>query len=282
MITNNTDAYRQFLSAKQQRDSDGGFEPVWMPEWLYGFQSHLTDWALRKGRGLLAADCGLGKTPMQLVWAQNVLQYTNKPTLILTPLAVSYQTVAEAEKFGIEAHRCVDGKHKGGIVVTNYERLHYFNPADFGGVVCDESSCIKHAKAQRRKDITEFMRNVPYRLLCTATAAPNDYHELGTSSDALGYFGYQDMLTRFFKEDEVKDHLGWGRKAYRFRGHAEQPFWQWVCSWARACRRPSDLGFDDDGFDLPTLTTTETLVEASRPADGFLFALPARGLKEQR
>lgn len=274
--------YAEFLERKQQRGADSGFEPLWMPDWLYDFQQSLTEWAIRKGRAALFADCGLGKTPMQLVWAVNCLRHTNKPTLILTPLAVSYQTVGEAAKFGIEAARCSDGKHKGGIVVTNYERLHYFKPDDFGAVVCDESSCIKHAKAQRRKDITEFMREVPYRLLCTATAAPNDYHELGTSSDALGYLGHQDMMSMFFKEDNKKDYLGWGRKSFRFRGHAEEPFWRWVCSWARACRRPSDLGFDDDGFILPPLNTTETLVEASRLADGFLFALPAKGLPDQR
>lgn len=274
--------YNEFLARKQQRGADSGFEPIWMPDFLYDFQESLETWAIRKGRGLLAADCGLGKTPLQLVWAENVLRKTNKPVLILTPLAVSYQTVQEAAKFGIEAYRCVDGKHHGGIVVTNYEKLHYFDRHDFGGVVCDESSCIKHAKAQRRKDITEFMREIPYRLLCTATAAPNDYFELGTSSDALGYLGHQDMLTRFFKEDTAKDYLGWGRKSFRFRGHAELHFWRWVCSWARACRRPSDLGFADDKFVLPPLTTSETLVEASRLAPGQLFAMPACGLREQR
>ena len=276
------DAYAKFLDNKRQIGADAGFDPVWMPDFLFDFQRHLVEWAIRKGRAAILADCGLGKTPMQLVWAENVKRYTNKPVLIISPLAVSSQTVREGAKFGIECTRSQDGEHKGGIVVTNYERLRHFDPADFAGAVCDESSAIKHAKAKRRIEITEFMRNLPYRLLCTATAAPNDFHELGTSSDALGYLGHQDMITKFFKEDTVKDFLGWGRKAYRFRGHAQQPFWKWVCSWARSCRKPSDLGFSDERFVLPKLTEEEHTLEASIARDGFLFALPARDMREQR
>ncbi len=274
--------YQAFLERKTQLGSDDGFKPLWLPDWLYDFQAHLTEWAIRKGRAAIFADCGLGKTPMQLVWAENVRRKTNKPVLILSPLAVSHQTVREAEKFDIECERSSDGKHNGSIVVTNYERLYYFDPSEFGGVICDESSAIKHAKAKRRLEITEFMRTRKYRLLCTATAAPNDYFELGTSSDALGHLGFQDMLTRFFKQETKKDHLGWGRMKYRFRGHAEQPFWRWVCSWARACRKPSDLGFDDERFTLPELTEKEHLVEAGNLMPGMLFPIPARDMREQR
>lgn len=274
--------YEEFLAGKQQRGTDGGFQPVWMPDFLYDFQVALTEWAIRKGRAALFADCGLGKTPMQLVWAENVLRKTGKPVLIITPLAVSQQTVREGAKFGIEVTRSQDGKHSGGIVVTNYERLRHFDPAEFVGAVADESSAIKHAKAVRRHEITEFMRCLPYRLLCTATAAPNDYFELGTSSDALGYLGHQDMLTKFFKEESKKDFLGWGRKTFRFRGHAEQPFWRWVCSWARSCRKPSDLGFDDARFTLPPLDEQERTLTSTVPREGFLFALPARDMQEQR
>ena len=274
--------YTTFLHRKTQLGSDDGFKPLWMPDWLYDFQASLTERSIRKGRSAIFADCGLGKTPMQLVWAENVRRKTNKPVLILTPLAVSHQTVREAEKFGIEAERSSNGKHNGSIVVTNYERLRHFDHTEFGGVVCDESSAIKHAKAKRRLEITEFMRTRKYRLLCTATAAPNDYFELGTSSDALGYLGYQDMLTRFFKQETAKDHLGWGRAKYRFRGHAAEPFWRWVCSWARACRKPSDLGFGDDGFILPELVEREHLVEAGNLLPGMLFSVPARDMREQR
>ena len=274
--------YHAFLSDKLQAGADCGFEPLWMPDWLLGFQSHLDQWAIRNGRAAIFADCGFGKTPMQLVWAENVLRYTNMPVLIATPLAVSYQTVREGEKFGIQVTRSADGKHKGGIVVTNYERLHHFDPTEFGGFVGDESSILKNFDGKIKAEVTEFVRRIQYRLLCTATAAPNDYHELGTSSEALGYLGYQDMLTRFFKMQEKGGHLGWTRAKYRFRGHAEHPFWRWVCSWARACRRPSDLGFSNDGFVLPQLIEREHEINNSPIRDGMLFPLPARNMREQR
>lgn len=286
--------YADFLFGKSQLGSHDGFDPVWMPDFLFGFQRDLVEWALLKGKAAIFADCGLGKTPMQLVWAENVVRKTNKPVLILTPLAVSHQTIAEAHKFDIEAHRPKEGELHPGINVTNYERLHYFNPDDFAGCVCDESSILKSFDGARKSEITEFMRRLPYRLLCTATAAPNDYIELGTSSEALGELGYTDMLQRFFKNDQntvkpmVYRHYGQNFKAlddaakWRFKGHAEIPFWRWVCSWARAIRRPSDLGFSDDGFILPPLIENDHLVEANKLAPGMLFSLPAVGLKEQR
>lgn len=282
MIATSTKSYADFLASKQQLDGDHGFEPRFMPDWLFDYQRALVQWACRKGRAAIFADCGMGKTPMQLVWADNVRKQTGKPTLVLTPLAVSYQTVGEAERFGIEAARSSGGKPEAGIVVTNYERLHHFKPEHFGGVVCDESSILKNFDGATKAAVTEFMRTIPYRLLCTATAAPNDYHELGTSSEALGYLGYQDMLSRFFKEDIIKDFLGWGRKAYRFRGHAEEPFWRWVCSWARACRKPSDLGFDDGRLVLPPLNEHEVVVHSSKMRAGMLFSLPAESLQDQR
>jgi hypothetical protein len=277
--------YDEFLQNKTQGGADHGFEPLWMPDFLFDFQRELVDWSVRKGRAAIFADCGLGKTPMGLVWASNVARKTLKPTLYLTPLAVASQTVREAEKFGIQARQSKDGGHDGHIVVANYERLHYFNPSDFGGVVCDESSILKSFAGHRRGEITTFMRKVPYRLLQTATAAPNDYIELGTSSEALGYMGHMDMLNRFFKNDLNNSAQGRMRGEvikWRLKGHAEQPFWRWVCSWARAIRRPSDLGFDDSAFVLPPLVETEHLVEAMSLADGMLFAMPAQGLKEQR
>ncbi len=277
--------YGEFLRQKSQGGADSGFDPVWMPDFLFDFQRELVEWAVRKGRAAIFADCGLGKTPMGLTWASNVARKTGKPVLYLTPLAVASQTVREAEKFGIEARQSKDGAHAGHIIVTNYERLHYFSSSDFGGVVCDESSVLKSFAGERRGEITAFMRQVPYRLLQTATAAPNDYIELGTSSEALGYMGHMDMLNRFFKNDLNNSAQGRMRGEvikWRLKGHAETPFWRWVCSWARAIRRPSDLGFADDGFLLPPLHEVEHLVEANSLADGMLFALPAVGLKEQR
>jgi hypothetical protein len=219
---------------------------------------------------------------MQLVWAENVIRQTNGRVLILTPLAVSNQTVREADKFGIEAKVSRDGKPAPNITVTNYEKLSKFNHADFAGVVCDESSCIKDFKSKTRAEVTEFMRTVPFRLLCTATAAPNDFPELGTSSDALGYMGFSDMLTVFFKQKFVSDFRGWNRAKYDLRAHAEHDFWRWVCSWARACRKPSDLGFDDAAFVLPPLETHEHVVEARTRRPGFLLDLPAVTLEDQR
>lgn len=286
-------SYAAFLEAKSQLDGMHGFDPPNLPGFLFDFQRDLVAWALRKGRAAIFADCGLGKTPMQLVWADCVARHMNKPVLILTPLAVTYQTVMEAEKFGINAKRS-DGQVSGPIVVCNYDRLHHFNPDDFAGVVCDESSILKSFDGSTRQAITAFMRKVPYRLLCSATAAPNDYIELGTSSEALGYLGYTDMLGRFFKNDQntvkpmVYRHHGQNFQKlddaakWRFKGHAETPFWQWVCSWARAVRRPSDLGYSDEGFILPPLIERDHLVDVESTPDGMLFALPAVGLKEQR
>jgi len=281
-------AYADFLASKAQWDGASGFEPNDIPDFLFPFQRHLVDFALRMGRGAVFADCGLGKTPAQLVWAENVRRHTGKPVLIVTPLAVSFQTVREAEKFDIEAATSRDGTVTAGITVTNYERLEAFNPDDFGGIVADESSAIKAYDGQRRAIVTEFMRTMPHRLLCTATAAPNDYVELGTSSEALGYLGHQDMLGRFFtnKERSAKAIGGrWrasGAQQWRLKGHAEEAFWRWVTSWARAVRKPSDLGFDDTGFDLPPLVTREHVVKASLPQEGTLFDVPAVGLREER
>ena len=281
-------AYHIFIASKSQADTGDGFDPVWMPEFLFDFQASLVEWALRKGRAAIFADCGMGKTAIQLTWAENVARKTNRPVLVLTPLAVGAQTVAEAHKFGIEATRS-NGDAVRGICVTNYERLHHFNPDDFAGVVCDESSILKNFDGTTKDAVTEFMRRMPYRLLCTATAAPNDFVELGTSSEALGYLGHMDMLNRFFKNDQNTsdtqrkwtNHGGGGPK-WRFKGHAEVPFWRWVASWARALRRPSDLGFSDDRFALPELIEREQVVKSIRPREGFLFALPAHGLTEQR
>ena len=278
-------SYLDFLESKMQSGSMGGFPPVYMPDFLFDFQASLVDWAVRKGRAAIFADCGLGKTPMELVWAENVVRHARKSVLILTPLAVTTQMQREAEKFGIAASISRDGVAHTAITIPNYERLHMFNPDDFAGVVCDESSILKSFDGARRGEITVFMRKVPYRLLATATAAPNDYIELGTSSEALGYLGYMDMLNRFFKNDLNNSASGRMRGEvikWRFKGHAELPFWRWVCSWGRALRKPSDLGFDDSRFTLPPLIEREHLVEAKSIPEGMLFALPAAGLKEQR
>ena len=277
--------YAEFLQSKIDYGSDSGFSPEWMPKFLFDFQEYLVDWAIRKGRAAIFADCGLGKTPMQLVWAHNVLLHTNRPVLILTPLAVSGQTLEEATKFGIEAQRATPKLRTKTIHVTNYEQLHKYDATQYAGVVCDESSILKNFDGTRKAQITEFMRQVPYRLLCTATAAPNDWIELGTSSEALGYLGHMDMLTHFFTNKQQSAALMRGRFArdkWRLKIHAEEAFWRWVSSWARAARRPSDLGFDDDGFILPPLRETQTHIRALQPAQGMLFDIPAVTFHEER
>jgi len=280
-------SYADFIERKEQLAGMHGFDPDPLPSFLFPFQESLVSWALRQGRGAIFADCGLGKTPMQLVWADEVRRHTGKPVLIMTPLAVSFQTEEEAAKFGIDAATSRDGSVAAPITITNYDRLHHFRWEDYGGVVCDESSAIKSFDGVRRQMVTEFMRKIPYRLLCTATAAPNDYIELGTSSEALGHMGHMDMLARFFTNKEGNSNTKGRRYAgaapeWRFKGHAEEWFWRWVASWARAMRKPSDHGFDNAGFDLPPLEVEQHVITANTPREGSLFDTPATGIWEER
>lgn len=294
------DDYAGYLAGRAHAADQHGFEPTWIPDWLYGFQQALTGWAVRQGRAGLFEDCGLGKTVQELVWAVNVQAATGRPVLIVTPLAVTFQIAAEAARFGVDAGISRDGSAVAPVTITNYDRLDRFDRAVFGGVVCDESSAIKAFDGQRRALVTDFCRKIRYRLLATATAAPNDYTELGTSSEALGYLGHVDMLNRFFtnkghtsdtrgqwKPAQLKSRNGVQVRAFtqpgwRFKGHGEDPFWRWVASWARACRRPSDLGFPDDGYVLPELVYRRHVVTPAAAADGTLFDVPAAGLREFR
>lgn len=303
------ESYRDFLYMKSNQANRFGFEPSFVPDWLFDFQQYLVAWAVERGRAAIFADCGLGKTAMQLVWAQNVAKHTGKRVLICTPLAVAKQTEQEGARFGIEAIRSKEGKLDSQIVVTNYERLHHFNPKDFAGVVCDESSILKSYAGQTRKQVTRFMSKMNYRLLCTATAAPNDYIELGTSSEALGELNHSEMLKRFFRQLDDKGQKREQRKQdeaerlieqdgeyfaklafrvaqtigqWRLKNHAVEHFWRWVASWARACRKPSDLGFDDRNFKLPELIERDHVFAPSSPPDGFLFNIPAFGMQGER
>lgn len=280
--------YQEFLKAKLDYSASTGIYVDFadLHPALFDFQRHLTQWALHKGCAALFEDCGMGKTLQQLEWSKHIVRHTNKPVLILTPLAVGRQTLREAEKFGIEAKCVTQTSDWTGIQIVNYEKLHHFEPYGYGGVVCDESSILKNFDGKRKAQITEFMRQVSYRLLCTATAAPNDWIELGTSSEALGYLGHVDMLTRFFTNK--RRSIDTGRRGrfqsdkWNLKGHAREPFWKWVASWARALRKPSDFGFDDNGFILPALKEIHTTVKASRPTPGMLFDLPATNFHEER
>lgn len=268
--------YSDFLAAKRQIGTMDGFTPSFMPGQLFDFQQALVAWAVRKGRAALFLDCGMGKTLMQLAWAQNVVERTNRPVLILTPLAVGYQTLREGEKFGIEAALSRDGKAARGITLTNYEKLHRFDPADFAGVVCDESSIMKHLGGKIRADLLRWVQGVRFRLSCTATPAPNDHMEFGGQSEFLGELSTAEMLAMYFTHD------GGDTSKWRLKGHARRRFWEWLAGWAVIARRPSDLGFDDGLFHLVDLNVSETIVECDRAPDGFLFALPVETLAEQR
>ncbi len=287
-------SYTDFLQRKAQLSDGTGFEPGELPPGMFPFQRDLTDWAIRQGRGAIFADCGMGKTFMELAWADQVYRHTGRPVILFTPLAVGFQVEAEAARWGYDAAISRDGSTPAPITVTNYEQIDKFNPAAFGGVVCDESSAIKSFDGVRRLQVTEFMKKHRYRLLGTATAAPNDYTELGTSSEALGYLGHMDMLNRFFVNDNQTSDVkaqrqkpgkwvrGSAGSGWRFKGHAVEHFWRWVSSWARAIRTPSDYGYDDGAFILPELVERTHVVEAHRPREGTLFDVEAFGLAEER
>lgn len=293
--------YDTFLDRKTQSESSGGFNPLWKPDFLFDFQRALAGWSIRKGRAAIFADCGMGKTPLQLVWAENVVRKTNGNVLILAPLAVSQQLVTEGEKFGVEVRVSRGGSPPGKISVVNYERLHLLDPNNYTGVVCDESSILKHWSGKTQKAVTRFLSKMPYRLLCTATPAPNDFVELGTSSEALGYLSHSAMLSTFFRQitdaekkrkatpDDVihSKRLSWrviqSIGQYALKAHAFEPFWRWAAVWAKACRKPSDLGpFDDARFVLPPLNRFDHIITPRTPPPGYLFTIPAFGLNQER
>lgn len=246
--------YDQFIERKSQLSGNFGFDPIYMPDMLFDFQKHLVEWAMKKGRGAIFADTGLGKTLIQLTLAENIVRKTNKNVLILTPLAVAFQFILEAKNIDMsDIEYSKDGKYKTKIVITNYERLHYFDSNDFEAVILDESSILKNFDGATKATVTSFMKKVKYRMLSTATPSPNDYVELGTSSEALGYLGYTDMLTMFFanNEDTIKpQNIG---TKWILKGHGRDKFFEWVSSWSMSIRKPSDLGFSDELFALPPL-----------------------------
>lgn len=246
--------YDQFIERKSQLSGNFGFDPIYMPDMLFDFQKHLVEWAMKKGRGAIFADTGLGKTLIQLTLAENIVRKTNKNVLILTPLAVAFQFILEAQNIDMsDIEYSKDGKYKTKIVITNYERLHYFDSNDFEAVILDESSILKNFDGATKAAVTSFMKKVKYRMLSTATPSPNDYVELGTSSEALGYLGYTDMLTMFFanNEDTIKpQNIG---TKWILKGHGRDKFFEWVSSWSMSIRKPSDLGFSDELFALPPL-----------------------------
>lgn len=257
--------YQEFIENKRHTSIDFGFEPLWLPdECLFDFQKCIVEKAVKKGRMGIFADTGLGKTRISLAIAYNVIKQTNKRVLILTPLAVAFQFLQEAELMGIDdIEYSKFGKFTKKIVLCNYERLSYFNENDFECVILDESSILKNFNGQIKNHITNFIKKVPYRFLTTATPSPNDYIELGTSSEALGYLGYMDMLGKFFKNNQNSidsNNRNIGEKWY-LKPHAEKAFFEWVNTWSIMVKKPSDIGFSDEKYKLPKLITNNYFVE---------------------
>lgn len=256
--------YYEFLEKKRHSIGNSGFEPNYMPEMAFDFQRHIIEKAVLKGRIAVFADTGLGKTLIQLAIANNVIRHTNKKVLILTPLAVAFQFILEAGKMGIDdIEYSKDGKHTKKIVICNYERLHYFDPNDFVCCILDESSILKNFDGAIKNHVTAFVKKLPYRFLSTATPSPNDFIELGTSSEALGYLGYMDMLTKFFKNNQNSvdsTNRNIGEKFY-LKPHAEKDFFAWVNQWSIMVKMPSDIGFSNERYILPKLILNKTVVE---------------------
>jgi hypothetical protein len=272
------ESYAEFLAAKQRSDKPTGFEPSNIHEGLFPFQRDIVRWACRRGRAAIFADCGLGKTPMQLEWARQVCEHTGGKVLILAPLAVAAQTCREAVKFSIDgvAHVRTQADCTSRISVANYEMLEHFDPAQFVGVVLDESSILKNFTGATRNAIIAAFAETPYRLACTATPAPNDFMELGNHAEFVGSMSRTEMLSMFFVHD------GGETQSWRLKGHALADFWGWVCSWALMLRKPSDVGHHDDGYDLPPLHYEEHIVAAAPIKAGTLFDVDPTSLIERR
>jgi hypothetical protein len=255
--------YQEFLENKKHLLGSFGFEPNYVPDCAFDFQKAIIEKAVRKGRMAIFADTGLGKTLIQLSIAQNIVNHTNGRVLILTPLAVGFQFVNEAIERGItdDIEQTKNGKYTKKIVVCNYERLGYLSPEDFEGVILDESSILKNFNGKIKGDVTSFMKKIKYRFLSTATPAPNDYIEFGTSSEALGHLPYMDMLQRFFANNENNIRPQEIATKWYLKPHAKNDFFAWVNQWSITIKKPSDLGFDDSRYILPTLTENNHFVK---------------------
>jgi len=273
-------SYASFLATKAIMDPVTGLTDIPdLPDALFPHQSDIVKWALRRGRAALFAGTGLGKSLMELAWADAIHKTTGKDILHLAPLAVSSQMVREADKFGIAAHQVATQSDCGpGINITNYQKLDHFDLSRFGGVILDESSILKSTDGHYRTRLIEACQQIPFRLAATATPAPNDFMELGNHAEFLGIMKYTDMLATFFTHD------GGDTAKWRLKGHAENEFWKWMASWAVMLRKPSDLGYPNDGYDLPPLVYhqhTVTVDYAPNIDTGMLFPMQASSLSER-
>lgn len=273
--------YADFVNKKLSICAPSGLMTIGaLPDSMFPHQSDLVRWALKRGRAAIFADTGLGKSRMQVAWADQVHKATGRDVLILAPLAVAAQTVEEGDRLGVTiTHAREAWQVMPGINITNYDRLHKFDPSMFGGVVLDESSCIKHHDTRTLSQLLEAFADTPYKLCATATPAPNDWTELGTHAEFLGVCTRTEMLAEFFCHD------GGETQTWRLKGHAREAFWRWVAAWGAMLRRPSDLGYDDTRYNLPPLHVAEHLVASDDAAlvnEGMLFALEASTLSERR
>lgn len=259
--------YKEFLESKVLADTPSGFDWDNLPEALFSFQSAIVKWALKRGRAAVFADTGLGKSMIQSAWADAVFQYNGNRVLILAPLCVAPQTVREAEKIGVRIRYIREMCAKGdtGIFITNYEMIDQFRPwiekGYFDGIVLDESSILKHQDSKTRAKIIDICRHIPYRLSCTATPSPNDYMELGSQAEFLGVMTTVEMLSMFFVHDSGET------SKWRLKGHGKTKFWEWMATWAVFIKKPSDLGFPDEGYDLPELIINHIKIGATSEGD---------------
>lgn len=266
--------YSDFLANKATIDPNTGLIDIPpLNPMLYEHQKDMVTWALRRGRAALFADCGIGKGPMQMEWADK----QPHECIIAAPLAVAHQFVREAAKFGIDLAYAKDQSQvTKRITVTNYERLENFHVEQFGAVALDESSILKNSSGAYCSWMIEAFKNTPFRLCSSATPAPNDVMELGTQAEFLGVMTRGEMLAMYFTHD------GGDTSKWRVKGHAQAAFWSWMASWAVMIRKPSDLGYSDEGFVLPPLTMHEHCVKVDAPSNGFLFAVEAQTLQERQ
>ena len=247
--------YKDLIAKKAMQSIDSGFIIETLNPLMFDFQSDIVKWALRKGKAAIFADCGLGKTLMQLEWASQVYNYTCENVFIVAPLAVTKQTKSEGEKFNIHVNICrKQADVKQGINITNYEMLSHFDLSQFIGIVLDESSIIKSFSGATRNHIIQNCENIPYKLACTATPSPNDHMELGNHAEFLNVMTRSEMLSTFFVHDSGET------QKWRLKGHAEDKFWEWVASWAVVVKNPNDMGYCQDGYNLPPLEINEHIV----------------------
>ncbi len=256
--------YKEFLSEKVKKHIPSGFDVEKLNSHLFDFQKFIVKKSLKKGRYAIFADTGLGKTIMQLEWAHQVIKHTGKPVLILAPLAVSGQTINEGKKFGIEVTRYIEEIKNDCIYITNYEQLHKIDVEPFAGIVLDESSILKNYTGVYKNMIIDKFKNTPYKVACTATPSPNDYNEIGNHSEFLDILEAPDMRSRWFVRDE-------GMNNYRLKKHGHADFFSWINSWCTFVCKPSDLGFNDEGFDLPGLQYNDHMITTEKRDNGKLF-----------